>query len=63
MFIPVPESRYLSIPDPGYKKQQQERGEKNLLAYLFCSHRYPKIENYLNFELVKKKKLGHFTKN
>jgi hypothetical protein len=31
------------------------RNEINLLSYLFCSHKNHKIENYINFELVKKK--------
>ncbi len=41
------------------QKQQQKRGvKKNLLFYLFCSHKnhkIDKIENYINFELVEKK--------
>jgi hypothetical protein len=41
----------LSIPDP--KTATKEKGEKNLLSYLFCSHKYYKIKNY--FEQVKKK--------
>ncbi len=40
-------------PDP--KTATKERSEKNLLSYLFCSHKNHKIENYINFELVKKK--------
>jgi hypothetical protein len=49
-----------SVADAGclsrIKKQQQKRGvKKNLLSYLFCSHKNHKIENYINFELVKKK--------
>jgi hypothetical protein len=55
MFIPSlifvhPRSR---IPDP--KTATKERDEKNLLSYLFCSHKDHKIENYFIFELVKKK--------
>jgi hypothetical protein len=53
------------IPDPDFcpsriKKQQQKRGERKFVVLpLFCSHI---IENYINFELVKKKNLGQFTK-
>jgi hypothetical protein len=46
------------IPDPGsqIQKQQQKRSvEKNLLSYLFCSHKFHKIVNYLFFEMLKKK--------
>jgi hypothetical protein len=32
-----------------------KRGGKNLLSYLFCIHRYPRIVNYLIFEQFKKK--------
>jgi hypothetical protein len=41
------------IPDP--KTATKERGEKNLLFYLFRCHKNHKIENYINFELVTKK--------
>jgi hypothetical protein len=53
------------IPDPDFypsRIKTKERGGKNLLSYLFCSHKYHKIENYFIFELMKKK-LGPFTKN
>ncbi len=40
------------IPDP--KIATKERGKKILLS-IFCSHENHKIENYINFELVKKK--------
>jgi hypothetical protein len=52
-----PGSRFLSILGLGFRiqKHQQKRGvKKNLLSYLFCSHKNHKIENYINFELVKK---------
>jgi hypothetical protein len=50
---------FLSIPDPGSripdtKTGTKERGEKNFLSYLFCSHKNRKIENYIKFELEKK---------
>jgi hypothetical protein len=49
----------LSIPDPGRripdpKTTTKERGEKNLLSYLFCSHKFHKTENYFIFEMLKK---------
>jgi hypothetical protein len=46
------------IPDLGSRiqKQQQKRGvEKNVLSYLFCSHKFYKIEYYFIFEVLKKK--------
>ncbi len=33
-----------------------------MISYLFCSHKYHKIENYFIFELVKKS-LTQFTRN
>ncbi len=47
------------IPDLGSRihKQQQKRGVKKIL---FCSHKNHKIENYINFELVKTKILANF---
>jgi hypothetical protein len=41
------------IPDP--KTVTKERGEKNLLSYFFCSHKFHKIEYYVIFEMLKKK--------
>jgi hypothetical protein len=42
------------IPDP--KTATKERGEKKWLSYyLFCSHKFHKIENYLIFEMLKTK--------
>jgi hypothetical protein len=55
MFIPDPGSR---IPDP--KTATRERGEKNWLSYLFCSHKFHKIENYLIFEMLKTKIWANF---
>jgi len=46
----------LRIPD---LKKQQKRGVKKMLSYLFCSHKYHKIENHFIFELVKKKNWGN----
>jgi hypothetical protein len=47
--IPDPGSR---IPDP--KTVTKERGEKNLLSYFFCSHKFHKIDYYVIFEMLKK---------
>ncbi len=52
----------LRIPDldfcpsriPDQKTATKERGKKNLFSNLY-NHRYHKIKNYFNFELVKKK--------
>jgi hypothetical protein len=48
--IPDPGSR---IPDP--KTATKDRGEKNLLSYLFYSHKFRKIENSFIFKMLKKK--------
>jgi hypothetical protein len=56
MFIPGPDLDFFVRPGSQIQKQQQKRGvKKKLLSYLFCSHKYGKIENYFIFELVKKK--------
>jgi hypothetical protein len=41
------------IPDP--KTATKERGEKNMMSYLFCSLKFHKTENYFTFEMLKKK--------
>jgi hypothetical protein len=41
------------IPNP--KTETKEKGEKKLLSYLFCSHKYDKVQNYFIFEQAKKK--------
>jgi hypothetical protein len=46
------------IPNPGSRieTQQQKRGVKKIVVLTFiCSHQNHRIENYINFELVKKK--------
>jgi hypothetical protein len=58
--IPDPDFYLSRIPDP--KTATKERGEKNLLPYLFCSHKIHKIENNFFFEMMKKK-FGQFSKN
>jgi hypothetical protein len=47
MFIPDTDA------EPGYNHSNKRVGGKNL-TYLFCSHKYHKIENYFIFELEKK---------
>jgi hypothetical protein len=46
------------IPDP--TTATKERGEKKLMSYLFCSHKFHKIENYFIFEMLKKKIWANF---
>ncbi len=48
----------LPIPDLGSRiqKQQQTRGVKKISCHTFlCSHKFHKIENYFNFEVLRKK--------
>jgi hypothetical protein len=54
MFVP---NFFLPISDlvSRIQKPQQKKGEKNLLSYLFCSHKFHKIEKYFIFEMLKKK--------
>ncbi len=62
--IPDPGSRIPDlgsrIPDPGsripdLKTATKERGERICCPTFFCSHKNHKTENYINFELVKRK--------
>jgi hypothetical protein len=58
MFIPDPDICPSRIPDLGsqIQKQQQKRGVKKKSVVLpFFSDTNHKIENYINFELVKNK--------
>jgi hypothetical protein len=51
-------SRILIFTHPGSRiqKQHQKRGVKKISCHTFyCSHKYHKIENYLIFEMPKKK--------
>ncbi len=57
-----PGSWFLSIPDPGSKNSNKRERGKNCCPTFSCSYKYHKIETYFIFELVKKKKLGQFTK-
>ncbi len=43
------------IPYPGTKNSNKREGQKNQLSHVFCSHKYPKIEIYFDFELTKNK--------
>ncbi len=47
------------IPDPS--TAAREKGESNLLSYLFCSHKYKK--KLFNLQTGKEKNLGQLTKN
>ncbi len=48
------------IPNPESKKKQKKTGVKKICCpSFFCSHKNHKIENYINFELVKKKIWGN----
>ncbi len=60
MFIPDPGSWFLPIPDPGSKNSNKRVKGKNLLSYLFCLHKFHIIENYLIFEMLKKKIWANF---
>jgi len=64
MFIPDPDFYPSRIPDLGSRipdpaAATKEEGGKICFptVYLFCSHKYHKIENYLIFEEDKKKKI------
>ncbi len=53
------------IPDLGSRiqKQQQKRGVKKFCCHtgtFLCSHKFHKIENYISFEVQKKKILANF---
>jgi hypothetical protein len=49
------------IPDP--KTATKERGEKICWHTFFCSHKFHIIENYLIFEMMKKKIWANFLRN
>ncbi len=56
----------LRIPDLGsqIQKQQQKIGVKKICCHtLFCGYKFHKNKNYLIFLMLKKKKLGQFSKN
>ena len=46
------------IPDP--KTATKERGEKKMLSYFLCSHKFHKIKNYFSLEVLKKKIWANF---
>ncbi len=72
MFIPDPGSWFLPIPDPGSRipdlgsriqKQQWKTGvKKNMLPFLFWSHKFHKIELFYVWN-VEEKNLVQFSKN
>jgi hypothetical protein len=43
------------ISDPGSKNSNIREGRKKSCSAYFCCHKNHKIENYINFELVKQK--------
>jgi hypothetical protein len=56
--------QFFTHPGSRIQKPQQKRGvKKKLLSYLFCSHKFHKIENYFIFEMRKKKNLAQFSNN
>jgi hypothetical protein len=60
MFIPDPDFYPSRIPDTGSripdpKTVTKERGEKKMLSYFFCSHKFHKIEYYVIFEVFTQK--------
>jgi hypothetical protein len=60
-WIPDPDFYPSQIPDPGSNYSNQRRGvKKKLMSYLFCSHKFHKIENYFIFEMLKKKIWANF---
>ncbi len=65
MFIADPVSWFYPyrILDLGSRiqKQQQKRGVKKICCHtFFCSHKFPKIENYFIFEMVKNKMWANY---
>jgi hypothetical protein len=55
----IPDPDFLPIPDP--KPSTKERREKKISCHTFiCRHKFPKIENYFIFEILKKKSLPSF---
>ena len=59
-FSPIPDSGS-RIPDP---KTAKKRGVKKMCCHnLISSHKFHNIENYFLYEMLKKKKLGQFSKN
>jgi hypothetical protein len=73
MFIPYPDFYPSRIPDPGSRipdlrsqipdpiTATNERSEKKFVVHtFFCSHKFHKIQNYLIFEMIKKKSWANF---
>ncbi len=56
MFIQDPGSWFLSISDPGSKNRNKREGWKKICCFpFFGSHKNHKTDNYINFELMRKK--------
>ena len=55
--IPDPGSR---IPDTGSKNSNKREGRKKIRYTFLCSHKFYKIENFLSFEMLKKKIWANF---
>ncbi len=62
MFIPDPDFYPFRVPDLGSRiqKQQQKRGAKTFLSYLFGNQKFHKIVNNFMFEMLKKKIWDNF---
>jgi len=54
--------RILIYIHPGSKISNKRGAKKKIVIFVFCSHKYHKIENYFIFELAKKN-LVQLTKN
>ncbi len=62
--IPDPDFYPSRIPNPGSKNSNKIEGwKKNLLSYLFCSHKSHKIENNFIFKNAEEKILANFQKD
>jgi hypothetical protein len=67
MFIPDPDFYPSRIPDPGSripdtgsKNSNKREGRKKIRYTFLCSHKFYKIENFLSFEMLKKKIWANF---
>jgi hypothetical protein len=58
--IPDPDFTHPGSRIPHPKTAIKERGEKNEFSFLFCSHKFHRIENYFIFGMMKKKIWANF---
>jgi hypothetical protein len=58
--MPKQEPDFFLSPDPG-SNNSYKGGGGNLVLYLFCSHKYHKIENDFIIEQVQKKNMSQFS--